>query len=203
MNSRSISRNRAHSRVRVLVLVLGCSGLTLWPQTAAAHAAETQAAAARAAERIKVTISRSTISVNNATNDGNVWSVTVSGTSSKHASLAVYMQFNSHAACRSTAAAESTIGTGAAGSPSAYPQTASSGKFPLAPNDFTGSFNWLSNTYSLTLHAEHAGRGFVCAYLSPPTASQGVASTAKPYATRSLSVKFVKGPVPPAVTNKT
>lgn len=192
MNARSISANEAYSRVWVLVLVLVCSGLTLWPQTAAAHASE----------MIKVTISRSTISVNNDSNDGNVWSVTVSGTSSKHASLAVYMQFNSHAACRSTAGAESTIGTGTAGSPSAYPQTASSGKFPLAPNNFTGSFDWLSNTYSLTLHAERAGRGFVCAYLSPPTGS-GVASTAKPYATASLPVKFVKGAAPPAVTTKT
>jgi hypothetical protein len=193
MDARSISRSQAYSRVWALVLVLGCSGLALWPRTAAAHAAE----------GIKVTISRSAISVNNATNDGNVWSVTVSGMTSKHASLAVYMQFNSHAACRSTAAAESTIGTGTAGSPSAYPQTPTSGKFSLTPNNFTGSFNWVSNTYSLTLRAEHAGRGFVCAYLSPPTASQGAVSTAKPYARRSLSVKFVKGPVPPAVTNKT
>lgn len=193
MKARSISCSQAYSRVWALVLVLGCSGLAFWPQTAAAHAAE----------RIEVTISRSTLSVNSAANDGSTWSVTVSGTSSRHASLEVYMQFNSHAACRPTAAAESNIGTGAAGSPSAYPQTASTGKFPLAPNNFVGSFDWVSNTYSITLHTQHAGRGFVCAYLSPPTGSLGIASAAKPYATRFLPVKFVKGPAPPAVTKST
>jgi hypothetical protein len=125
------------------------------------------AGVAAAAEQLKIVVSPASLSPAAAENEG--FTVTVSGTSSKHADMAVYYQLNALKSCASTAGKEMTRKGDSQLVP--IPGTPSDPQvFPANPDNFHGAFDWHGE---VKVFAGEAGPGtyLLCGYLAPKDSS--------------------------------
>jgi hypothetical protein len=125
------------------------------------------AAIAAAAERLKIAVSPASLSVAAAESEG--FTVTVSGTSSKHADLAVFYQLNAQKSCAATGGQEMTRKGDSQLEP--IPATAADPqRFPTNPGNFHGAFDWRGE---LKVFSGEAGPGtyLLCGYLAPKDSS--------------------------------
>jgi hypothetical protein len=125
------------------------------------------AAMAAAAEQLKIAIAPASLSLAAAENEG--FTVTVSGTSSKRADLAVYYQLNAQKSCAATAGKEMTRKGDSQFVP--IPGTPSDPQlFPANPSNFHGAFDWHGE---LKVFSGEAGAGtyLLCGYLAPKDSS--------------------------------
>lgn len=125
------------------------------------------AAVAAAAEQIKIVVSPASLSLAAAENEG--FTVTVSGTSSKHAEMAVFYQLNAQKSCAASGAKEMTRKGDSELEP--IPGTPSDPQlFPANPVNFHGAFNWHGE---LKVFSGEAGPGtyLLCGYLAPKDSS--------------------------------
>ncbi len=125
------------------------------------------AAVASAAEQMKIAVSPASLSLSAAENEG--FAVTVSGTSSKHADMAVFYQLNAQNACAATGGKEMTRKGDSQFVP--IPGTPSDPQlFPANPDNFHGAFNWHGE---LKVFSGEAGPGtyLLCGYLAPKDSS--------------------------------
>jgi hypothetical protein len=124
-------------------------------------------ATALAAEQLKIAVSPASLSLAAAESEG--FTVTVSGTSSKRADLAVFYQLNAQKSCAATGGQEMTR----KGDSQFVPVPATPGHpqlFPANPSNFHGAFNWHGE---LKVFSGEAGPGtyLLCGYLAPKDSS--------------------------------
>ncbi len=125
------------------------------------------AAVAAAAEQLKIAVSPASLSLSAAESEG--FTVTVSGTSSKHAEMAVYYQLNAQKSCAATGGQEMTRKGDSELEP--IPGTPSDPQlFPANPVNFHGAFDWHGE---LKVFSGEAGPGtyLLCGYLAPKDSS--------------------------------
>ena len=119
------------------------------------------ASIAAAAEQLKIAVSPASLSLSAAENEG--FTVTVSGTSSKRADMAVYYQLDKKS-CAATGGREATRKGDSQLVP--IPGTPSDPQlFPANPVNFRGAFNWHGE---LKVFSGEAGPGtyLLCGYLA-------------------------------------
>jgi hypothetical protein len=124
-------------------------------------------ATAPAAERMKVTVTPASLSLSAAENEG--FAVTVSGTSTNRASMAVFYQLNSQHSCARTGGKEMTRKGDSELEP--IPGTSTAPQlFPANPVNFHGAFDWHGE---LKIFGGEAGPGtyLLCGYLGPKDSS--------------------------------
>lgn len=125
------------------------------------------AAVAAAAEQLKIAVSPASLGLAAAESEG--FTVTVSGTSSKHASLSVFYQLNAQKSCAATGGQEMTRKGDSQFEP--VPGTPSDPqRFPANPSNFHGAFDWHGE---LKVFSGEAGVGtyLLCGYLAPKDSS--------------------------------
>lgn len=125
------------------------------------------AASASAAEQLKLLVSPLSLSLASAESEG--FTVTVSGSSSKHAALTVFYQLGTHKQCAATGGAEMVRKGVSQFEP--IPGTPSDPQhFPANPSNFHGAFDWHG---TITVFSGTAGPGtyLVCGYLAPKNSS--------------------------------
>ncbi|HTC61174.1 MAG TPA: hypothetical protein VK691_13820 [Solirubrobacteraceae bacterium] len=120
------------------------------------------AAVAAATEQLKIVVAPASLSLTAAENEG--FTVTVSGTSSKRAEMAVYYQLNAQKSCAATTAQE--IARKGDSELEPIPGTPSDPQvFPKNPANFRGVFDWHGE---LKVFSGEAGPGtyLLCGYLT-------------------------------------
>jgi hypothetical protein len=125
------------------------------------------AVVATAAEQLKIAVTPASLSLSAAENEG--FTVTVSGTSSKRAEMAVYYQLNARKSCAATTGQEMTRKGDSELEP--IPGTPSDPQlFPRNPSNFRGAFDWHGE---LKVFSGEAGPGtyLLCGYLTPKDSS--------------------------------
>jgi hypothetical protein len=124
-------------------------------------------AMAMAAEQLKIAVNPASLSLAAAENEG--FTVTVSGTSSKHVDMAVFYQLNAQKTCAATGGREMTRKGDSQLVP--IPGTPSDPQlFPANPDNFHGAFNWHGE---LKVFSGEVGPGtyLLCGYLAPKDSS--------------------------------
>jgi hypothetical protein len=125
------------------------------------------AAVAAAAEQMKIVVTPASLSLTAAENEG--FTVTVSGTSSKHADMTVYYQLRAQRSCAATAGKEMTRKGDSQFVP--IPGTPSDPQvFPANPDNFHGAFDWHGE---VKVFSGEAGPGtyLLCGYLGSKDSS--------------------------------
>jgi hypothetical protein len=119
-------------------------------------------AGAQASEQLKIAVTPASLTLTAAESEG--FAVTVSGSSSKHADMAVFYQLNAQKSCAPTAGKEMTRKGDSQFEP--VPATPSHPQhFPSNPSNFHGSFNWYGELKVFSGQAP-AGTYLMCGYLA-------------------------------------